>query len=337
MLASKRMTNSKILLHTCILTASALPLFNCGGSAHDPTEAYFLVTTNTKIPYWQAASAGLSQAAGEMKVQYEMLGPDTYDPQAEVQEFRKVLTQRKPSGILVSAGDPALMKPEIDAAIAQGVPVITMDSDAPASKRLMFIGTDNYNAGRMGAAILIKELQGKGNVVVYSIPEQANLQDRWRGYEDSLRSHPGIKVLETVDMKGDPRVAFDHTKDLLDKKSPVDAFVCLEALSCSEVAEVLNREQVKGKALVAMDTDQRTLEWIQKGVIAGTIAQKPYTMAYFGTQVLDIIHHHKPVSLNADWRDDTRSPIPAFIDTGATSIDRTNMESFLKMNAAPAK
>ncbi len=337
MLANKRMANSKILLHTLILTASTLPLFNCGGSPHEPTEAYFLVATNTKIPYWQAASAGLSQAAGEMKVQYEMVGPDTHDAQAEVQEFRKVLAQRKPSGILVSAGDSALMKPEIDAAIARGVPVITMDSDSPASKRLMFIGTDNYNAGRMGAAILIKALQGKGNVVVYSIPEQANLQERWHGYEDSLKSHPGIKVLETVDMKGDPRVPFDHTKELLDKKSPVDAFVCLEALACQEVAEVLSREQVKGKAVVAMDTDQRTLEWIQKGVIAGTIAQKPYTMAYFGVQALDMIHHHKPVSLDADWRQDTRSPMPAFIDTGATSIDRNNIESFLKINAAPAK
>ena len=248
-----------------------------------------------------------------------------------------MLAQRKPSGILVSAADSELMKPEIDKAIAQGVPVITMDSDSPASKRLMFIGTDNYNAGRMGAAILLNALQSKGNVVVYSIAGQANLQERWHGYEDSLKAHPGIKVLETVDMKGDPRIPFDHTKDLLDKKSPVDAFVCLEALACPEVAEVLNREQAKGKVVVAMDTDQRTLEWIQKGMIAGTIAQKPYTMAYFGVQALDVIHHHKPASLDADWRDDTRSPIPAFIDTGTTSIDKSNIDNFMKVNAAPAK
>jgi ABC-type sugar transport system substrate-binding protein len=42
--------------------------------------------------------------------------------------------------------------------------------------------------------------------------------------------------------------------------------------------------------IMAMDTDQRTLNWIQQGLIAATIAQKPYTMAYFGAKVLDDLH-----------------------------------------------
>ena len=46
-----------------------------------------------------------------------------------------------------------------------------------------------------------------------------------------------------------------------------------------------------------MDTDQETLDWIQKGVIAATIAQKPYTMAFVGMQMLDNLYHHKPSSL----------------------------------------
>ena len=140
-----------------------------------------------------------------------------------------------------------------------------------------------------------------------------------------------------MDIKGDPALAFDRTKDLVDKKSPVDAFVCLEALACPEVAEVLNRENVKGKVIVAMDTDPRTIDWIQKGLIAATIAQKPYTMAYFGVQVLDQIHHHKPQSLDVNWSEDTRSPLPAFIDTGATLIDKNNVDAYLKANPPAAK
>jgi ribose transport system substrate-binding protein len=186
----------------------------------------------------------------------------------------------------------------------------------------------------MGGRIIARELQGKGNVVVYTMPEQANLQQRLHGYEAIFRGYPGIKVTEIVNMKGDSRIPFDRTKELLDKKAPIDGFICLEALSCPEVAEVLSREQAKGKAVVAMDTDPRTLDWIQKGLIAATIAQKPYTMAYFGLQVLDTIHHHKPSSLLADWREDTRSPLPALIDTGATLIDKNNIAEFSKVNAA---
>jgi ribose transport system substrate-binding protein len=331
------MLKANLVVDSLFLATLALPLVNCGSSPHEPTEMYVLVTANTKIPYWQAAVAGLSQAASEMKVQYEMAGPETYDPQAERQEFQRVVRQRKPSGILVSAADSELMKPEIDAAIAQGVPVITMDSDSPSSKRLMFVGTNNYEAGRMGGTILAKQLGGKGNVVVYTMPEQANLIERWHGYSEVLKSNPGIKVIETVDIKGDPRVPFDHTKELIDKKTAVDAYVCLEALACPEVAEVLNRDNVRGKVVVAMDTDPRTLDWIQKGMIAATIAQKPYTMAYFGVKVLDEIHHRKPQSLDVNWSEDTRSPMPAMIDTGATLIDKNNVAGFLKVNAAAAK
>ncbi len=321
---------------TLLLIASVLPLMNCSASRHDPAEVYFLITVNTKIPYWQAASAGLTQAGTEMGVKFETLGPDSYDPQAERQEFQRTLSQRKPAGILISAADSELLRPEIDSAIDRGIPVLTMDSDSPSSKRLTFIGTDNYEAGRMGGNITVKELKGKGNVMIFTMPEQANLRERLHGYQEVFSAHPAIKVVDTVDVKGTPTIAFDRAMDAIEKNRPVDAFVCLEALACPEVAEVLTRKQVKGKVVVAMDTDQRTLDGIRHGVIAATIAQKPYTMAYFGLQMLDMIYHQKPKSLVQNWAQDTRSPFPAFIDTGATLIQKDNVESFLKAGEGSA-
>jgi len=326
-------TVNKLLLILAI-PALLLPLVSCGGSAHSSAELYVLISANTKIPYWQAASAGLGQAANELKVRYEFAGPDTYDPQAERDQLAKVVREKKATGVLISAADSELLKPQIDAAIAEGIPVITVDSDSPKSKRLMFIGTDNREAGRQGGQVLAKQLQGKGNVVVFSIPEQANVQERWHGYEEVLRNSPGIKVLDTVNVKGDPRIAFDRTMDMIDKKQPVDAFVCLEALACPEVADVLDRKQVKGKVVIAMDTDPRTLEWIQKGMIAATLAQRPYTMAYFGLKVLDVIYHQKPPSLQVNFADDPKSPFPNFIDTGATLVDKSNVDSFTKAAAS---
>jgi ribose transport system substrate-binding protein len=331
------MSRKNVLLYSVLVSALVLPLLNCGGSAHDATEAYYLVTVNTKIPYWQNAAAGLQQAATEFKVKWETVGPETYDPQAQKQAFQKVLSQGKPAGILVSPADPEALKPEIDAAIAQGIPVITIDSDAPASNRLLFIGTKNHDAGQLGASVVAKQLQGKGNVVVFTMPGQANLKERLHGYEQVFRGYPGIRIVEVIDIKGDPTIAFDRTTQIVSKNTPVDAFVCLEAQSCPEVAEVLSRKQIKGKTVVSMDTDPRTLEAIQKGLIAATIAQKPYTMAYFGTQVLDMLHHRKLPSLEINWSQDNRSPLPSFIDTGTTLIDQDNVDAFVKTTPAPQK
>ena len=93
---------------------------------------------------------------------------------------------------------------------------------------------------------------------------------------------------------------------------------------------MLDRNHVKGKVVLAMDTDPSTLEWIQKDGIAATIAQKPYTMAFVGLQMLDTLHHHKPAVLDADWTKDSSAPIPSFVDTGSVLVDKSNVGAFAK-------
>jgi ribose transport system substrate-binding protein len=320
-----------------LLVAASLLLVSCGAPPHAPEEMYFLVATNIKLPYWQAAGAGFRAAALQLGVKADFVGPDTYDPKGQGEEFRRILA-KKPSGILVSPADPELMKAEIDQAIAQGVPVITIDSDAPASKRLLFIGTNNYQAGMMGARVAAAKLKGKGTVLVYTMPGQVNLDERLRGYREVFSGFPQIKILEVINVKGDPRIAFDRTTQLVESKKPLpDAFVCLEATACEEVAEVLDRNRIAEKVIVAMDTDQGTLEGIQKGRIVATIAQKPYTMAFVGLKWLDDLHHHKPVPLDAPWGQNTLAPIPSLVDTGATLIDQSNVRSFVQAAATTQK
>ena len=322
------MSYPRLALWLC-LSALLVVLPSCG-NGHSG-ESYFLIATNVKVPYWQSASAGFSQAGGRLRVAYAFNGPNTYDPGAEHTTFEAII-QKKPSGILVSVADPAVMKGPIDEAIAAGIPVITIDSDAPSSKRLFFIGTNNYQAGITGGKRLGQELKGKGTVVVFTMPSQPNLNERLQGYKAALEDSPGIKLSRIVDIKGDPRIAYDTTTQILanDKKEHIDAFVCLEALSGKEVAGVLNDYKVKGRTIIAMDTDPDTLQWIQKGVIAATISQKPYTMAYIGLMMLDNLHHQPPKSLDADWAHDNFAPVPAFVDTGSALVDKSNVDAFIE-------
>jgi len=309
---------------TLLLCAS----LSCG-SGHDSDEYFVFVAANLQVPYWQTAGAGFSKAATQMKVRADYLGPTSYDPKAEREAISQAV-QQKATGILLAVTDPALLKDAIDKAIAAGIPVITMDSDAPASKRLFFIGTNNYQVGVNGGQRLAQELKGKGNVVVFTMPDQHNMQDRLRGYRDAL-APTGIKITRVVDIQGDPRIAFDTTTQIIGKeKDQVDAFVCLEAQSGKEVAGVLNSYKITGKVVMAMDTDPETLDWIKKGGIAATIAQKPYTMAFVGMQMLDNLYHHKPPALDTDWSKDSFAPIPSFVDTGSALIDKSNVDSFLQ-------
>jgi len=323
-----------MLLSRRILSCAALAvplvfLLSCG-SAHDSGEYYVLVSANLQVPYWKTAGVGFSNAASQMKVRSDFEGPQNFDPKAERDALDQAV-QKKATGILLDVTDAALLKDSIDKAVAAGIPVITIDSDAPASKRLFFIGTNNYQAGFTGGQRLAQELKGKGNVVVFTMPDQPNLQDRLRGYKEALAKTPDIKVTRVVDIQGDPRIAFDTTTQIIGKeRDKVDAFVCLEAQSGKEVAGVLNSYHITGKVVIAMDTDQETLDWIQKGAIAATIAQKPYTMAFVGLLMLDDLYHHKPPSLDKDWSKDSYAPIPVFVDTGSALIDKSNVDAFMQ-------
>ena len=317
------------ILHLVAPVALLVFVVSCGG-AHDADEYFVLVSANLQVPYWKTAGTGFTNAAAQLKVRSDFLGPQNFDPKAERDALDQAI-QTKATGILLDVTDATLLKDGIDKAIAAGVPVITIDSDAPASKRLFFIGTNNYQAGFTGGQRLAQELHGKGNVVVFTMPDQPNLQDRLRGYKDALVRTPDVKVTRVVDIQGDPRIAFDTTTQIVGKeRDKVDAFVCLEAQSGKEVASVLDSNHITGKTVLAMDTDQETLDWIKRGVIAATIAQKPYTMAFVGMQMLDNLYHHKPSSLEADWSKDSFSPIPSFVDTGSDLIDKSNLDVFIQ-------
>jgi len=320
------------------LPAAALAsLAGCGGSQHSADEKYYLLTATTKIEYWQEAAAGVAQAAKQLGVVAETVGPDNYDPKGEEEQFRALLA-KKATGIAVSAGDPASLKNDIDTAIAQGIPVITMDSDSPDSRRLFFIGTDNYKAGLMGARLVANRLDGKGNVLIFTFPEQPNLKLRLQGYRDVFAEHPGIHITDIVDAKGDPGVVFDRVMQSVEKKEPVDAFVCLISIAAPEVADVLTRKNVTGKLIMGMDADQRTIDGIQNGIITATLAQKPFTMAYLSIRMLDDLHHHPPASLTDDFARDPFAPLPQFVDTGVTMIDKSNVAGYVTtQKAAQAK
>lgn len=312
------------------LLTGMLPLLS-GCTRHSKKEHYYLIATSTKHAYWQSAGAGFAKAAADYGVTAEMLGPETFDPQAELAEFRTAVS-RKPAGILVSVANEDLFRPEIDAAVAAGIPVITIDSDAPSSRRLYFIGTNNLQAGRLGGVRVANRLNGKGNVVFFTIAGQPNLEERLKGYRDVLDANPGIKVADIFDMKGDSGLAMDKAREYLGRTGAekVDALVCLESTSGKDVGEAIKRAGSLGRLLVAMDVDVATLHLVADGTIDSTISQKPYTMAFLGLKALDDVHHYPIQPLSADYGPDPSAPFPAFVDTGVSLVDASNVDAILR-------
>jgi ribose transport system substrate-binding protein len=327
--------NSKRTAFLVVVLASAA-LAACQEPYHQKEEQFFLITANSNVPYWQEAQAGLTDAAKEMGVKAEMDGPSTLSPKEELDSFQKAVGMH-PAGILVSVTDLQSFKAPIDAAIQQGIPVICLDSDAPDSKRVLFIGTDNFRAGQESAKRIAGILKGQGQIVLITLPGQLNLDERVRGVYDALTKYPGIKILQSIDDKGDSRNAYDGISALLAKKQKIDGILCLEASGGSGAAAALHREDLTGKiAIVAFDKDPETLDGVQKGWINATVVQKPYIMAYYGLKFLDDLHHNT-VHEFKDWRNAPTAPLPAWVDAGTAVVDKNNLAVFQEALAAHPK
>src|SRR6266436_3688796 len=323
------------LLPVSIFAGAAL-IASCAKPYHEETERYVFVATNINLPHWREANAGFLDAAKTLGVKGELIGPETYDPSAEVGMFRQIVEQH-PAGICLSAGRPEIFRADIDKAMSEGIPVICVDADVPDSKRVLYIGTDNFKAGRESVKRMSALVPGKGNIVVISIPGQRNIDDRLTGVVDALKNFPALKVTKIIDDKGDWRNAFDQISDMIVKKEKIDGIICLEATGGPGASDALNRFEMAGKVpIVAFDKDPKTLELIEKGAIAATIAQKPYVMSYYGLKFLDDLHHNA-VKEFKDWRSAPAAPLPTWVDTGTAVVDKNNLAVFREALAALPK
>lgn len=318
------------------IAAMALMVCACEKPYHQPDEKYVLIAANVNLPYWQEAQAGLNDAGKTMGVKVDFEGPATFSPADELTAFQQAVASH-PSGIMVSVTDPKSFNDPINAAIMQGIPVITIDADAPESHRVLFIGTDNFRAGEESGRHMADLLGGQGPVVIIGLAGQLNTEERERGVEEALKKYSGIKVIQTIDDKGDPNKAYDAVSGLLLKKEKIDGIIALEATGGAGAADALHRLDLTGKIkIVAFDKDPQTLEGIDRGWITATVAQKPYVMAFYGVRFLDDLHHNV-VHEFKDWATAPAAPLPVFVDTGTAVIDKSNLATFRKALAEHPK
>ncbi|HUY13224.1 MAG TPA: substrate-binding domain-containing protein [Terriglobia bacterium] len=310
-------------------------LASCGPSFHQKNERYVMVCANMNLPYWQQAKSGLMDSANALGVKAEFTGSPTYDPQAELKRFDAVVATH-PTGILVSPARADIFRDAINSATKAGIPVICLDSDAPDSRRILFIGTNNYKAGLTSGETIAKVMQEHGHLAIITIPGQYNLDERLDGVQDALKKYPYIQVVKVLDDQGNTQTASDEVSSLMQSGTKPDAILCLEASGGPGAAAALVHLELEGKIpIVAMDANPETLDWISKGAIAASVAQKPYTMAYYGLKLLDDLHHNI-VHEFKDWKTAPTSPLPSIIDTGTGVVDSSNVDDYKAVLSTPS-
>ena len=291
----------------------------------EPKEVYYTVGMHIILPYWQDHRHGLEAAAQELGVDVVFTGENGSDALRQLDIFEQVV-KKKPAGILLCPIDMEIMTGPINRAIEMGIPVICIDNDAPYSKRLTYIGTDNYHSGYIAADIIGKSLNGKGDVGILTIPGIYSLDERQRGFEECIQSkYPDIKVVAVMNDQADPSKAANIAEQMFNEFPSITGVFGTNAASGVGAAIALSENQKLSEIkVVTFDKDSQVLELVEQGKIEAALVQRTFTMSYYGLKFLYDYNHNSRLKNGSSI-----SLMPDMVDTGIIVVTKDNVDDFL--------
>jgi ribose transport system substrate-binding protein len=268
-----------------IVPLGALTLAALIAGAAQQKKLQLAFVSNNAASFWTIAKAGTAEAAkeiGEGNVSVDFRIPSESTP-ASQQSILNDLVARGEDGIAVSPIDPANQTTFLNK-IAGKTLLICHDSDAPASKRVCYIGTDNTAAG-MEAGKLIKEALPSGGKIMLFVGKR-DAQNAKERYDGIVKEIAGSKV-EIIDVRTDDADtvrAQNNAQDTLVKYPDIAGMVGLYSYNGPAILNAVRSSGKIGKVkIICFDEDADTLAGVANGAIYGTVVQQPFE---FGKQAI---------------------------------------------------
>ena len=268
---------------------------------------------------------GLRLVGEELGVKTEFTGPADYELNAVAAAIAEAVA-RKPAGILVVGWEESL-NGAVNQAIEAGVPVVTVDADLPASKRLAFIGTSNLNAGAQLAQWMIKKLNNRGTVAMLGNAALSGIRDRMQGVKSAF-AESGLRIVQIGDSMSDAGSAAQTAAAILQQFPDLDAMMGIDIYSSLGIGNALKEEGKVGTVLATgFGRDDSLLELIDEGVVAATVVQRTALMPYYATLILWQLHNSK-VALTEEGDTVKVLNLPSFVDTGVIIVEKEQARAF---------
>jgi ribose transport system substrate-binding protein len=278
----------------------------------------FAFVTNNSSDFWNIAEKGLRKAERDFSVKVDMFRPLKGEI-ADQQRFLEDIMVQSFDGVAISPINPDAMTGTFDK-VAAKMPLVTHDSDAPKSKRNVYVGTNNVEAGRAAGNAAIAALKEakvtKGKIAIFvGRIDMQNAIERKQGVDETLGKLPGFETLPVYLDKTDRALAKKNVEDALARYPDLVLTMGLWSYNGPCMAGAVRASSRKEKpVMVAFDEEEETLKAVQDGMIYATIVQRPFQFGYQSIKSLK------------DLKD--KKTVPPVVDTGILTVKKDNVETF---------
>jgi len=295
------------VLALCALLAVAL-VAGCGnkqsaststGTGDKAKRTIVFVFKLVGIPYANTCERGAKEAAKELGINVEFLGPAKGGDVAGQISIIESQISRGVDAIVISPNDPNSVKPVIAKAMARGIKVFTWDSDAPETDRIFYVAAaDDVGIGEDILKALAKDVGDKGKIGIMSGGQGAlNLNQHVDGVLKELKKHPNLELAKPIIYNNDqPQQAQSGVAGLLQRYPDLAGIACVNSPGPPGAARAAIAAGKSGKVKIwGLSLPSENKQYIKDGVVNGLILWDPAKLTYVTAKLVnDYLDGKKP-------------------------------------------
>ena len=259
-----------------------------GGGATGVT----MLPKNLGNPYFDASATGAETATGEFGGSFELVGPDTATPDAQV-PFINTAAQQGVDSLVVSANDPTAICDALEEASGAGTKIVTFDSDTDPECRDLFVSqADAQGIATSQVDLIAEQIGGKGEVAILSAAANATNQNTWIELmqEYAASEYPEIEIVDVVYGDDDDQTSFDRTAALLQSHPDLAGIISPTTVGIAAAARYLSTSNAKGKvALTGLGTPNQMREYVEDGTVESFALWNPEELGYLAAYAADAL------------------------------------------------
>jgi ribose transport system substrate-binding protein len=267
-----------------------------------PRVAFVMKTLNH--PFFLDMQRGAQEAADRDGIQ---LVVQAAEREIDVEKQMQIIENLLQTGIRVLIVTPSGSR-EIASAIAKAnranVPVIVVDTrvdaKAAAENNLRiesFVGSDNYEGGRLAGEYLAKSTGGNARIAVLEgIPGHETGDSRLRGFRDAVKKYPGMTIVASQPANWERDQGFTVFQNMLQAHADIDAlFACSDLMALGAVEAIAAAGRAGRIRIVGFDALDDARKAIEAGRMEASMAQSPRDMGRLAVEAAAHLLRSEPV------------------------------------------
>jgi len=295
-----KLHSNKVAGVAAVTLTFALALTGCGkgsgdsgdsGSSGSKTASITFIPKNLGNPYFDTSDKGGKAATAELKGKFSEVGPQEASPDAQAQ-YIDTEAQKHTSAIVLSANDPEALGDSLTKARDAGTKVVTFDADTNPKYRDLFINQASAEGiGKVQVDMVADQIGDSGEIAILSATANAANQNAWiEIMKSELKSHPKIKLVDTVYGDDDDQKSFDKTAALLQKHPNLKGIISPTTVGITAAARYLSKSDSKGKvALTGLGTPNQMREYVKDGTVTEFALWNPEDLGYLAAYAADAL------------------------------------------------